>query len=337
MVAGEQERGVSSRFSYSHKLYTKQFHLMCRSADTTEFDFTGMKSLFHTPKSKNSADPSEMFEMKLFRSGGSEVSFASPIACTAKKPIGPLRREPMSSRLKNSTVPAPPVFDAEPAEKITTRRSTRKGNGKTKAGTRKTTRATRCSTRAKSNATPAVEEKPQPTYSTRSRRKKMETEVTEPQLVATPVLKSELEVTQTHNLRSATKNKVTTETEVEPVVPTMPASIRTTRRSRAKASQGETSKPPEPVTKEESIPTRTTRSRSAKSKTSDPQPDTAKPLDRITPRTTRSQAKQVKTPVEKPASPVQDVPAGKRMLRSGRTAAAADSSKPLRRSARLKK
>lgn len=164
----------------------------------------------------------------------------------------------------------------------------------------------------------------------------METEVTEPQLVATPVLKSELEVTQTHNLRSATKNKVTTETGVEPVVPTMPASTRTTR-SRAKASQGETSKPPEPVTKQESIPTRTTRSRSVKSKTSDPQPDTAKPLDRITPRTTRSQAKHVKTPVEKPASPVQDVPAGKRMLRSGRAAAAAESSKPLRRSARLKK
>lgn len=55
------------------------------SKSTPNVDLSGLPHLFKLPRVCNSADPSDVFEVRLF-GGSREVSFASPLALSAKKP-----------------------------------------------------------------------------------------------------------------------------------------------------------------------------------------------------------------------------------------------------------
>ncbi len=82
-------------------------------------DLSGMTAIFKSPKMNFGAvEPADLFEPGLF---GANVSFASPLAYTAKKPTGSRRGAPMSSRLKNGgSVPVPLNLETRSRRKRTT-------------------------------------------------------------------------------------------------------------------------------------------------------------------------------------------------------------------------
>ncbi len=133
-----------------------------------------MQHLFKSPKPNNSADPGETFKSSLFVFNSKRLT-ASPIAYTAKNPVGPLLGEPMSSRLRNTgNISLLDLGSCEPQRPTTRKQASRK---------RKTTSttATRRSMRSKSNVVPKP---PQPeatimTYHTRS--KAANTELSQPE------------------------------------------------------------------------------------------------------------------------------------------------------------
>ena len=94
-------------------------------------DLTGLPRLFKSPCICNSADPADAFEVRLF-GGSREVSFASPLACSAKKPTSrPNSAQALHSCLRSS---GPPLFTIGTAKPL-------QQNGGQDKRTRKRTRA----------------------------------------------------------------------------------------------------------------------------------------------------------------------------------------------------
>ena len=80
-------------------------------------DQAGMKALFRTPRARNTADPTDAFETRLFGSGNN-VHFASPLAFTAKKVGSPKLTLPGRPLLKNAgDVPPFHIGASEPPKR----------------------------------------------------------------------------------------------------------------------------------------------------------------------------------------------------------------------------
>lgn len=307
-----------------------------------EVALSGIRSLFHSPKTKFSADPAEMFEAKLFGQVSNElVTFASPLALTAKKPIGPTRRSPMPSRLKNAG--DIPVFDLGVCEpkKTRARNTTRQRN------TRKI---------------PKKEPEIAITRVTRSRSKK-----TEDSAITKPTKSAEkVEVPPVRKTRSGTKRSQPAPTKPAEAE-TPPTTTRTTRartkmataavemavktRSRPKKSEMTPTEPEAPPTT-----THTTRSR-FKKVTKAPETEMAPICGRITrsqgnrleittkpkattvstPQTTRSRGNKPRVATPKSTASAMETGEKKvpRLTRSNKTTASPQAME-LRRSSRLR-
>lgn len=105
-------------------------------------DPSGLPHLFKSPRTRNSADPADMFEVRLFGESH-EVNFASPLALSTKRPPShPVSAEGLHSCLKHTEASLFTVGTVDPPKKKQTQdRRTRKSSRTTAITT--TTRITR--------------------------------------------------------------------------------------------------------------------------------------------------------------------------------------------------